>query len=247
MNSNITPENNSLSGFQIIKTAVLDTNKHFTGSVSYTSFPLLLVICIFVPLWVWYIKTVGLDHEITTVFELNMYCFFLVVITFTVSLFLFNKTHPPSSRITFWKFTKEVSWPWLVEGLKSFVIIIGALFLLIIPGIIKVIHYIFLSFVVFFNKDYKEGKINALKHSKKLSKGLGWWLFFLICIVPYFITKIPHLVVKSIFSQTDSLFIIYPLLILSLYICCMLSTYLCSVLYFMYTAREQQIDHPLTK
>ena len=239
MNSDITFAGNSISPFQIIKNAILNTNKHFTGLISYISFSLLIVICMFVPLWVWYIKMLGLEHFIVTVFEMNMNFSFFVVIIFMISIFLFNKTHPNSQKLTFWKFTKDVSWPWLVEGLKASVITIGALFLFIIPGIIKSVHYTFFSFVVFFNQDYKEGKINALKHSKMLSKDLGWWIFFLTFIIPVCIVFISERVVELVFQQTNSLWILYPVLIFYLYITCILFTYSYSVLYFMYTAKEQ--------
>ncbi len=241
MNSDITLASNLIAPLQIVKKAALNTNKHFTELVSYISFSLLLVICLFVPLWVWYIKMLGPENFIVAVFKMTMDFSFSVVIIFMISIFLFNKTHPNSQKLTFWKFTKDVSWPWLVEGLKVSIITIAALFLFIIPGIIKSIHYTFFSFVVFFNQDYKEGKINALKHSKKLSKDLGWWIFLLIFIIPMCIAFISKWAVKLVFQQTNSLWIIYPVLIFCLYITCILLTYSYSVLYFMYTTKEQQI------
>ena len=158
MSTDSVPIESPLSPFQVVKSAFLNTNKHFIGLVSDISFILLLFICMFVPLWVWYTKTFGVNSPIILVFEVMMNSSLFVVILFMLSLCLFNRINSSSRRLTLWGFTKEVSWPWLVEGVKATVIISLATFCLIIPGIIKSIHYAFFSFVVFFNKDYKEGK-----------------------------------------------------------------------------------------
>lgn len=227
------------SSYEIVKNAISNTHKHFIELVQHTSFCLLLVICMFVPLWVRYTKILDPEHFIVEFFEMTMYSSFIVVVLFTISLFLFNKTHPDQPALKFWKFMKEVSWPWLVEGLKSTAIIIGGLFLFIIPGFIKAVHYMFLSFVVFFNQDYKEGKVNALKHSKKLSKGLGLWIFMLTIVIPFFIKWISESAGEWSLKQTSSLWIIYPSLTLQLYAACVFYIYCYSILYFMYTAKEK--------
>ncbi len=232
-------EDYSLSSFQIVKTAISNTNKHFSGLIRDTSFSLLICICVFIPLWVYYIKIFGNEFYIVQIFELIMCGSLLAVALFTTSLSLFNKTHPNLKKLTFWQFSKEITMPWIVESLKASVIIIAGLCILVIPGIIKHVHYTFFSFVVFFNKNYKDGKIDALKHSKALSKGVGFWLFFLSVLLPVLVNTIPGSCAKSIFNKIDSIWIAYPILIFCLYIVCLFFIYLCSVLYFMYVIKDK--------
>jgi len=99
------------------------------------------------------------------------------VTVFTTGFYLFNRTHPDSRSLKLWAFIKDVSWPYIGERLKAFLIILMGLLVFIIPGLVKKIHYIFVGFVVFFNRDYKEGKISVLKYSKQLTKGLRLWIF----------------------------------------------------------------------
>ena len=239
MNVNSTSTDEQLSSFQIVKNAFLNTNKHFVGLISDISFSLLVFICMFVPLWVWYAQALGADNLIVAMFKMVMHFSLLVVILFMLSLSLFNRTHPSSQALTFWRFTKEISWPWMVEGIKASVITTLATLCLIVPGIIKYIHYTFFSFVVFFNKDYKEGKIDALKHSKQLSKGLGWWILGIYGVLPSVFSYFSDRVSKIVFAQADSLWVMYPSLVLNVYIMCLFLTYVYSVLYFMYAIKDQ--------
>ncbi|MDE0118820.1 MAG: hypothetical protein OXM55_02285 [Bdellovibrionales bacterium] len=240
MDLNTVSENKNLSSFQTLNWAFFHTNKHFINLSLDISFTLLLFICLFVPMWVYYINTFGAEHFIVSVmFTSVMHLSFVVVILFMVGLCLFNRICSSSQVLTFWGFTKEVSWPWLVEGIKASIIIFAGLLCFVIPGIIKQIHYAFFSFVVFFNKNYKEDKIDALKHSKKLSKGVGWWIFGLFIVPPYFIGQIPGSVSQIVFAQTDSLWIIYPTLILSLYVTYLIFTYIYSILFFIYAIKDQ--------
>ena len=234
-------DNQEFSSWQIVKTAFFNTNQYFIRLVSDISFSLLLFICAFVPLWIWYINTFGIGHWMVMIFQIMMFSSMYILVLFMVSFYLFNIIHPASQSLKFWKFAQEVSWPWLVEGIKASMIIVATSFLFIIPGVIKQIHYIFFSFVVFFNQDYKKGKINALKHSKKLSKGLGWWIFGLFMVLPYFINYISMAVVQKVVlvEQTQSVWIMFPILILCVYIVVLTMTYLYSILYFMYVIKDQ--------
>ena len=240
MNLNSNSENKQLSSFEVIQKAILNTNKHFIGLVSNISFTLLLSICIFAALWIWYMRIFGPTHFMVSIFQLMMNTSLFIVILFMLSLYLFNRINStPSYNLTFWRFTKEVTWPWLVEGLKATGIIVLAFLCLVIPGIIKNIHYCFFSFVVFFNKKYKENQIDALKHSKNLSKGLGFWIFGLCMILPSLINYIPTIISKIVFQQTNSFWIIYISLILCVYVSCLVLTYICSILFFMYAIKDQ--------
>lgn len=70
----------------------------------------------------------------------------------------------------------------LIESLRAFLksIIFG--FLLIIPGIIKMIRYQFVVLVVATDKDYQQGRVDALKESERLAFGKTWPLFFLLVL-----------------------------------------------------------------
>ena len=132
-----------------------------------------------------------------------------------------------------WPFTKEITWPWCVEGLKASIIVVLGFVALIIPGIIKTIHYTFFTFVVFFNRSYKEGKISALKHSKNLSKGLGWWLFLFYVIYYAFhilLTWIKQAAVELSLSHSD--WMLYGTLSVYSYLLLLVCIYLFIVLYF---------------
>ena len=243
MNPNSIFENEPLSSFQILKKAILNTNKHFIGLVSDISFILFLFICLFAALWIWYVRLLGVGHPIVYIFQASMGGSLWVVILFMISLCLFNRINSSTSHtLTLWRFTKEVSWPWLIEGLKATGIIFLGFLCLIIPGIIKSVHYCFFSFVVFFNKNYKENKINPLKYSKEISEGLGWWIFFLSIILPLLISSIILTPVsKKIFHQIGSFWMIYFSLILLIYMVSLISTYVYSILFFMYVLKDK--DH----
>lgn len=240
MSMNSEPIDKSLSSFQIVKGAVFSTNKHFIGLISDISFMLLLSICIFVPFWIWYAQLLGAEHPIVSIFKMMMNLSLFVVILFMLSLCLFNRINPSSQKLTVWGFTKQVTWPWFVEGIKAAAITVLAFFCFIIPGIIKYIHYVFFSFVVFFNKDYKEGRISSLKHSKRLSKGLRWWLLGIYVVAPSVVYCIGELFSKVVFSQVHSVWLLYPSLILSVYITYLVFTYIYSVLFFMYAIKDRK-------
>ena len=241
MNPNSMLENKPLSSFQILKKAILNTNKHFIGLVSDISFILFLSICLFAALWIWYVRLLGVGHPIVSLFQASMGGSLWVVILFMMSLSLFNRINSSASHsLTLWSFTKEVSWPWLVEGLKATGVIFLGLLCFVIPGIIKSVHYCFFSFVVFFNKNFKENKINSLKYSKEISKGLGWWIFFLSIILPLLISSIILTPVsRKIFLQIGSFWMIYFSLILLMYVVSLISTYIYSILFFMYVLKDK--------
>ena len=234
-------ENKDLSSFHLVRKAFYDTNTHFKALILDISFFVLLTICVFVPIWLWYVNMWGHDHLMVKMFQVLMVFSFYVVSLFMTCLSLFNKTRTTTKKpLSFWQFTKDTTYPWTVEGLKATLIILAGLIVFVIPGIIKYVQYMFFSFVVFFNRDYKEGKINCLKHSKKLSKGLRWWLFGLFFLLPHFIGEIPNQTGKWVFAHTDSKLIIYPALIASLYIMCLIITYLFSMMYFIYTYKDKE-------
>jgi hypothetical protein len=70
----------------------------------------------------------------------------------------------------------------LIESLRAFLKSILYGFLLIIPGIIKMIRYQFVVFIVATEKKYQEGGIEALQASEKLARGRTLPLMALIII-----------------------------------------------------------------
>ena len=236
-----TESKETLSSADIVKVAFADTNQHFKALVLDISFSLLLSICVFTPLWIAYIKIFGMDHLMVRLFEFVMFFSLCVVIMFMASFYLFNRTHPPEQSLKLWRFTTDVTWPWLVEGVKAAIIIMAGIIFFLIPGIIKSIHYTFFSFVVFFDKDYKANKINALKHSRELARGLGWWIFFLFLVPSNLVTGLPGVALDGIYTLTESMWIVAPVLILSAYIISLFYTYLISFSYFIYVIKEKQL------
>ncbi len=231
------------SSWGIMKFAFVHANRYFFSLVSDISFFLIVTICVFTPFWAFYFHEFGSDQSfgafiILLGFEFSMVGSIQLLIWFMVGFHLFNKTHSDSKPLCFWTFTKEVSWGLFIEGIKSLVIIIAATFLFIIPGIVKLIHYMFFPFVVFFNQNYKKGEIDALKHSKKLSKGLFWWIF-LLCVALNFLPLFLGPLKNFIFAQVDSPLVFYASMILALYIISLPVIYLFSLLYFMYAHKDQ--------
>ena len=232
-------ENKTIPGWKIVQNACLSTNKYFFKLIGDISFVLILSVCVFVANWLWYIKLFGVDHIIVKVFSIFMYLSLSVVVLFMISLCLFNRTHPEEQKLKFWAFTKEITYPWLWEGLKASGIIFLGFILFIIPGLIKNVQYMFFSFVVFFDPDYKAKKVSALKRSKELSKGLGWWILGLAVLLPFLIQAVPGFFLKGLL-KINSFWILYPVLVVYVYIISLFFTYLFSVLYFMYEYQKSK-------
>lgn len=76
----------------------------------------------------------------------------------------------------------------VVETLRAWGKIYLWSFVFIFPGIIRYINYILTPFVVAFSKKYKNGEVDALEYSTKISKNFWWsiklWLGFFFVIVP---------------------------------------------------------------
>ncbi len=227
-----------MTGLKVVKTAYLSTNEYFFKLVSDITFVLILFVCVLVALWLWPLKMFGPEHLITKMFSVYVYLSLCVVILFMIGFYLFNRTHPPERALKFWTFTKEISWPWAWEGLKASGIILLGICVFLVPGIIKSVHYTFFSFIVFFDQDYKAGKVSCLKRSKELSKGIGWWIFGLGIVLPFLIQSAQDVFLTS-FLKINSLWILYPVLVLYVYVISLCFTYLCSMLYFMYITQHK--------
>lgn len=76
----------------------------------------------------------------------------------------------------------------LVETLRAWGKTFLWSFVFLIPGVIKYINYILTPFVVLFSKKYKNGEVDALDYSARISKNFWWsiklWLGLFYVIVP---------------------------------------------------------------
>ena len=114
----------------------------------------------------------------------------------------------------------------LIESLRAFLksIIFG--FLLVIPGIIKMIRYQFVIFIVATEKKYQLGDIEALQASENLSRGRSWPLLVLVILFA----------ALSLAFTSSELVIRSPITVLSMEALSMcLTTLECIYLYLLFT------------
>ena len=226
------------SSFQVMKWCFSQANKYFFPLTVHTTVSLWLVIFLLVPLWQYYINNFGMEHIVPTIFELFIYVAIPSLELFMSAIWLYNKTKKPDKPLRLWPFTVQVAWPWLWEGLKVSIIFILATFLLIVPGIIKTIHYMMVPYVVFFNKSYKEGKLDALKYSEDLSKNFRWWIFFVFLIIPALCSWPLTKALKIAHGITDQ-WLKYLMIFLELYVLGLISLYFIIALYFLYYYKDK--------
>jgi len=68
------------------------------------------------------------------------------------------------------EFLVRTTGPLAAEGLKALAITVVGLILFIVPGLVYQILFTFFPFVIFFDKRYETGELNALNESKRLIK-----------------------------------------------------------------------------
>lgn len=80
----------------------------------------------------------------------------------------------------------------VIEHLRAWGHTLTWSFLFIIPGFYKWMSYAFVPFVVLFSKKYRDGEVDALKHSTALFRKTWWKIVPVILvfalIIPFFIT-----------------------------------------------------------
>ena len=101
---------------------------------------------------------------------------FKVVAVLLISYHFYHK----SPLLSFLKKHTELG---LIESLRAFFKSVLWGFLFIIPGIIKMIRYQFVVYIVASSKKYEAGELDALEASEKLSEGRFWSLTTLILIL----------------------------------------------------------------
>ena len=87
----------------------------------------------------------------------------------------FPHQEPKSTQVSsvgsFWDFVKENVTPLVINHIKKFFVIFGYFFLLIVPGLVKVVRLIFVTQTTFFDPNCQKGELSALKVSHDLTKG----------------------------------------------------------------------------
>jgi uncharacterized membrane protein len=81
---------------------------------------------------------------------------------------------PPSS---FWAFSEKHVMPLTIESIRMLAMTILWGLALVIPGVIKYVNYSFVQYVVIADPEYAAGKVDALKESERLMKGISWSFF----------------------------------------------------------------------
>jgi len=107
---------------------------------------------------------------------------------------------------------------------------------------VKMVRYYFTMLVVLFNRSYKSGRISALKHSAKLSRGLGWWIYFLQMVLPGMILQIPMSFIAEIIMDLfsiNSMWSISIVLSVLTYLVFIPIIYLLAVFYFAYVVKDR--------
>lgn len=90
--------------------------------------------------------------------------------------------HNNSPSMPFWAHIKKHFKPVVIETFRALGKSAVGFVMLIVPGIQRVIYYLFVPFVVQFNSHYQLGQIDALEESKKLIK-TNFLLFFSLFIL----------------------------------------------------------------
>jgi hypothetical protein len=75
-------------------------------------------------------------------------------------------------RPNLWAFIARHISPFSLESLRALGLTLLYLPLLIIPGLIKYVQFLFVPFVVLCDRKYQRGQVDALAESKRLTKGL---------------------------------------------------------------------------
>ncbi len=88
-----------------------------------------------------------------------------------------DKNQEPGS---FWQFNLLHFKALTIEGIRAFSVCLLWLMLLIIPGVVKYVRYFFVPYIVVANPEYQAGRVDALKESDRLVRGISWPLFIII-------------------------------------------------------------------
>jgi hypothetical protein len=127
-----------------------------------------------------------------------------------------------------------------IESTRAILPISLKLLFFIVPGIIEAIRLYFVPYVAQFDKEYKEGKIDALKHSRKLVKGhLGH--LTVILLFTLLLSMVPSFYLESLSPLTR------PLSFTVVFFLCMaLDLYGDIVLFISYLRLEEESGNKIS-
>jgi hypothetical protein len=89
------------------------------------------------------------------------------------------RSQPPTS---IWEISRVTLKPLTIESLRAMGKALLWSFLLIVPGLIKYIRFTFVPYIVLFEQDYRDGKVDALERSEVLVSGHTWALALIIAV-----------------------------------------------------------------
>lgn len=121
----------------------------------------------------------------------------------------------------------------LIETLRAWGKTFAWCFVFIIPGLIKYTYYLLAPFVVMFSKKYADGEVDALEHSKTISKAFWWrlnlWLAVFYMVIPLATSALldekkvfanhPVTAVMSVLMETVLLYAFHFLILKSFLVC----------------------------
>jgi hypothetical protein len=90
----------------------------------------------------------------------------------------------------------------LVESIRALASVLRWIPLLLVPGLIRYLQFLFVPYVVLTNPSYSQGQVDALALSTQLSKGR--WGLLLVCLL--LVTLGPYLLGLPVHGGNDSAF-----------------------------------------
>jgi len=168
--------------------------------------------------------------------SLIAYCFLIFIVPYYV--FVFHNQKNRKTTVGFWDFISENIFPLVVNHIKATVQIWLFLLLLIIPGIIKALQLALVTQVTFFEEDYKNNKISALKSSKQISKGYLWIILLLILIPILIGLGISFVIIRDLNTIAPKMLIDIIQVISKFYINC-IALILMTQAYFVFKKYQQ--------
>ncbi len=145
------------------------------------------------------------------------------IIDMILSLFLFfivplrildSELERPNTSLFLW--AERDVWPLTLESLRAMGKVILWSILFILPGLYFYLRYLFVPFIVIFNREYKEGQRDALLHSSKLTKGsVGFLMVFILGVMGthFLASSLSELLPLDLKPASTALSILFTLLI----------------------------------
>lgn len=104
--------------------------------------------------------------------------------------------NPDSEKRNMGEHIRNQTSPLTIESLRALGQIAVGLLLFIIPGIIRMIKYAFIPFIVQFHPQYLKGSADALKLSRELCKGVLFKITIILVLLQVFVILTEYAVMK---------------------------------------------------